>query len=270
MRMVPVRPQLKETLWGGNWFWRLGLHQEGRKRIGEMWYSMPDIPLMVKFIDATATLSLQVHPDDNQAWRSGGSRGKTEAWYIWSTEPEAYVYYGFQRKVKNSEVAAAIRSGQLDKLVKKIKVQPGDMIYVPPGTIHAIGAGIRLVEVQTVVDLTYRLYDWNRGRRLQIERGLAALNTDVAGENVVVSTQGRQLTELGCPVFRLQKLNLQGQMQLSPGSSWFFLVGLKGQGQLKSDRCLCQIRPGAVYWLDSSPVWLGGKLEVLILQGADT
>ncbi|AVX31644.1 mannose-6-phosphate isomerase, type 1 [Carboxydocella thermautotrophica] len=267
MSILPVQPELKETLWGGTWFWRQGLHQEGRRRIGEMWYTVPGMPLMVKFIDAAAPLSLQVHPGDAQAWQSEGKRGKTEAWYIWSTEPGAYIYYGFQRPVEKKEVEAAIRAGQLEKLVKKVKVRAGDMIFVPPGTIHAIGAGVRLVEVQTAVDLTYRLYDWGRGRKLQIEKGLALLNTAAVEENIVVSTLERQLTELHCPAFRLQKLNLQGQMQLSPGGSWFFLVGLKGEGQLSSGRWLYQVKPGTVYWLDSTPVWLGGKIEVLILNG---
>ncbi len=136
-------------------------------------------PLLAKFIDAHSQLSVQVHPEDDYARQhEGGKLGKTEFWYILSAEPGATIVHGFKRPTQREEVYAAIRDVTLDQLLHKEAVQPGDVIFVPAGTVHTIGGGILLYELQQYSDVTYRMYDYGRltasgqPRELHIDRSL--------------------------------------------------------------------------------------------------
>src|SRR5579884_687214 len=136
-------------------------------------------PLLSKFIDAQQQLSVQVHPSDAYAaCHEGGKLGKTEVWCILHAEPGACVVYGLNRDVTRDEVAAAIAQTKLEGLLHTFEVQPGDVIFVPAGTVHAIGSGVVLYELQEYSDITYRLYDYGRlsasgkPRELHIERSL--------------------------------------------------------------------------------------------------
>ncbi len=136
-------------------------------------------PLLAKFIDAHAKLSVQVHPKDDYAHtHEGGKLGKTEFWYILSAEPGASIIHGFKKPTSRQEVQAAIQHVTLDQLMHKETVQPGDIIFVPAGTVHAIGGGILLYELQEYSDVTYRMYDYGRltasgtPRELHIDRSL--------------------------------------------------------------------------------------------------
>lgn len=136
-------------------------------------------PLLAKFIDANAQLSVQVHPwDDYAATNEAGKLGKTEYWYILAAEPGAKVVHGFKTPVDRQSVLQAIHETTLDPLLHEETVQAGDVIFVPAGTVHAIGAGILLYELQEYSDITYRLYDYGRlgtdgtPRPLHIERSL--------------------------------------------------------------------------------------------------
>jgi len=146
-------------------------------------------PLLAKFIDANAQLSVQVHPDDSYAARhEGGKLGKTEFWYILSAEPGASIVYGFTAPTSQKEVQHAIESTTLDRLLHVEQVQAGDIIFVPAGTVHAIGSGVMLYELQEYSDVTYRMYDYGRltaagtPRELHIERSLDVARYDVAGK----------------------------------------------------------------------------------------
>ena len=124
-----------------------------------------DFPLLAKFIDAAQPLSIQVHPDDDYAHTheaSTGFHGKTEAWYILDAAPGAAVVYGLERSSDRAEFAAAVEAGTVDALLRRVAVNPGDVIFVPAGTVHAIDAGILLFEIQQKSDLTYRVYDYGR------------------------------------------------------------------------------------------------------------
>ncbi len=143
-------------------------------------------PLLAKFINANADLSVQVHPKDSYAARhEGGKLGKTEFWYILAAEPEASIVYGFKTSTNRAEVAEAIQNVTLDRLLYKECVQAGDVIYVPAGTIHAIGSGVMLYELQEYSDITYRMYDYGRlstsgkPRELHIERSLDVAHYEV-------------------------------------------------------------------------------------------
>lgn len=123
------------------------------------------VPLLAKFIDAGDSLSIQVHPDDAYALReevATGDLGKTEAWYILEAEPGAKIIWGFSEDMTASQVRVAVDKGELEPYLNFVEVSPGDVIYNPAGTVHALGAGIFIYEIQQSSDLTYRLYDYNR------------------------------------------------------------------------------------------------------------
>ncbi len=156
-----------------------------------------EFPLLAKFIDAAQDLSLQVHPNDEQA-RPHGQAGKAEAWLILEAEAGAGIYWGFRETVTSEQVLSAIAAGTLQDLLNRVEVSPGDVIYNPPGTVHAIGAGILLFEIQQSSDITYRLYDWNRRdsqgelRELHVAEAMEVSSLD-GGEHARVS--GRELAD---------------------------------------------------------------------------
>jgi mannose-6-phosphate isomerase len=144
--------------------------------VGEVWFDAPadvEAELMVKYLFTSERLSIQVHPDDAQARAAGYPRGKEEAWVVLAAQPESTIALGTIRPLSADELRAASLDGSIEALVEWRPVCAGDVIYSPAGTVHAIGAGITLVEVQQNVDLTYRLYDYGRPRELHLDQGMA-------------------------------------------------------------------------------------------------
>ena len=149
--------------------------------VGELWFERADsnapIPaLLLKLLFTSAPLSIQVHPDDTFARAMGMPNGKSEAWYILSAEPGAQIGVGLNRRVTPQELHAAITNGSIVDLVQWRPVAKGDVIFIPAGTIHAIGAGIVLAEIQQRSDTTFRLFDYGRERELHIDNGVAVAN----------------------------------------------------------------------------------------------
>jgi len=145
------------------------------KPIGEIWFADAAAPsVLVKRLFTSEKLSIQVHPNDAQARASGHVCGKEEAWFILTAEPGATIGAGFARELSDTELRAAALDGSIEDLMVWHPVRPGDFFYVPAGTVHAIGAGLSLLEIQQNVDLTYRLYDYGRPRPLQLDAGMAA------------------------------------------------------------------------------------------------
>lgn len=143
--------------------------------VGEIWYSDDAAPdLLVKYLFTSEKLSIQVHPDDVTAQASGHRCGKEEAWYVLSAEPGAVIGAGLTDAMTGEELRNAALDGSIEALMTWHPVKPGDFFHVPAGTVHAIGAGLSLVEIQQNVDLTYRLYDYGRPRELHLDEGIAA------------------------------------------------------------------------------------------------
>jgi mannose-6-phosphate isomerase len=146
------------------------------QRVGEVWYETPDsapLPLLVKWLFTSEKLSIQVHPSDAEARATGLPSGKEECWYIVDAEPGAVLGIGTIRPLDSDELRAASLSGEIEQLMDWKPVKAGDYFYIPAGTVHAIGAGITLVEVQQYADITYRLYDYGRPRELHLDDGVA-------------------------------------------------------------------------------------------------
>ncbi|WP_370179106.1 class I mannose-6-phosphate isomerase [Alteriqipengyuania sp.] len=144
----------------------------GDEPLGEIWFDPPPelANLLVKFIFTDAALSVQVHPDDAQA--PAGKRGKNECWYVLDAEPGAKLAVGLTGEMSVDDLRAAALDGSIEDALGYVEVQAGDFFSIPAGTVHAIGAGISLLEVQQNSDITYRLYDYGRPRQLHLEDGL--------------------------------------------------------------------------------------------------
>ena len=137
-----------------------------------------EFPLLIKYLDCNDKLSVQVHPDDTLAEERHNSFGKTEAWYVVDCKPGAAIYLGFKDlNLTREEYIAAVSESRLEELLNKVEVKPGDTFFIPAGTVHALGAGLEVVEVQQTSDITYRIYDWDRvdaeGKSRELHTALA-------------------------------------------------------------------------------------------------
>ncbi|HEV2237425.1 MAG TPA: type I phosphomannose isomerase catalytic subunit [Ktedonobacterales bacterium] len=258
---IKLRAGLHQTIWGGDNLARVaGKDVAPGAQVGESWETADDnvvasgplagatlaalveaqgaaligeraqaifgrrFPLLAKFIDAHNDLSVQVHPDDDYARaREGGKLGKTEAWYVLDVQPGAKLVYGWRTATTAAAVRAAIASERLEDLLDSFEAHPGDVIFVPAGTVHAIGAGITLYELQEYSDVTYRLYDYGRRqadgsrRELHVDRALDVLRYSAAdphtvrpvlAPNTTAAAERRLL--VGCPYFVLEEIILHG------------------------------------------------------------
>lgn len=189
--MEKLYPYFSEKPWAGQFLSEF--YQAPGKKIGEAWlistldqaesqiggknlseYLGKKLPYLVKIIDAAESLSIQVHPNDAWAKELENSKGKTECWLIVNARPGCGIYLGLRPGVSEEDFREAILNNQaVDALMNFFPVEKGDFISVPAGTIHAIGGGVTLLEVQQASGITYRLWDWNRpGRELHVEKGL--------------------------------------------------------------------------------------------------
>ena len=279
-----VEPACKDYLWGGTrlrdeWglgggmprvaeSWSLSAHPDGDGRVlngpcaGMILSSAlrqhpqlasPDapcapFPLMVKLIDAALPLSIQVHPDDAYAAQHHeGERGKTEMWYVLDRTPGAFLYLGFRRGVPRGEVERRARDGSLPEVLRRIEVQPRDAFFIPAGTVHAIGGGILLAEVQQSSNLTYRLFDYGRlgpdgrPRPLHLERALdvarlAPADPTPPGARPWQDLAGGRLRVLAdCPAFRSGVLRLSGACTIPAQGRFLSLLCLAGEAALSGE-----------------------------------
>jgi mannose-6-phosphate isomerase len=168
--------------------------------IGEVWFTGSEsLPLLAKYIFTSERLSIQVHPDDRAARARGLERGKSECWYILDAELQATIGLGLRRGISAGELRQAALDGSIEAHIDWLPVAPGDFFFVPAGTIHAIGAGISLLEFQQNADVTYRLYDYGRPRPLHLDDAVAVahrapypaeLAHHVSGEGVTLLVDG--------------------------------------------------------------------------------
>lgn len=154
-----------------------GGRHEGEEPLGEIWFAAPDgsdPELLVKYLFTSEKLSIQVHPDDAAARRAGHRRGKDEAWIVLHADTGATIGLGLREEVAPEELRRAALDGSIEELVDWKPAAAGDIIYSPARTVHALGPGLVLIEIQQNVDLTYRLYDYGRPRELHLDAGIDA------------------------------------------------------------------------------------------------
>ncbi|MDO8136388.1 MAG: mannose-6-phosphate isomerase, class I [Candidatus Brocadiales bacterium] len=228
-------------------------------------------PLLIKFIDTAERLSLQVHPDDSYASSHESPRewGKTEAWYIIEAEPGAWVIRGAREGTTREGFLEALESGRLEECLNFLPVCSGDALFIPPGTLHAVGAGIVLLEVQQNSDLTYRVYDWGRPRELHQRKALEVIDFSPSEDRVrpVLLSPQPQKGELlvDCEKFIMELWDLsqpheirglytfdiitiiegkagiyygeEGNLEVSPGESLLIPAKLQGYSISPRERC---------------------------------
>lgn len=213
------------------------LRDERREELlGEVALLDGRFPLLLKFIDAAQTLSVQVHPDPDSCARiGGGARPKTEAWYIIDREPGAGLYVGLRPGVTREILAEAIERGEVEPLLHRLAVEPGDFVYLPAGTVHAIGAGIVLAEVQQSSDTTYRVFDWNRvgldgkPRQLHVAEALASIDyARVGPPEIARPASGRD--GISCASFDMELIDERGGPAELSGPGPLALMVVRGGG----------------------------------------
>lgn len=228
----------------------------GGEPVGEIWFEQPgggDPELLVKYLFTSERLSIQVHPDDAAARAKGYARGKDEAWVVLAAEPHAVIAIGLLEATTQEDLRQAALDGTIETLVDWKAVKEGDVFYSPARTVHAIGPGLTLVEVQQNVDLTYRLYDYGRPRELHLEEGIAVSDPVpyVAPYIPREISPGRTLLAEG-PAFVLERWALAGQGRLIADGRPIWLVPLTKGGTI--DDALFEA--GGV-WLAEGDVSLG-------------
>ena len=220
MSVYKLQPSYKDYLWGGHRLvdeygkdydgdilaesWELSCHPDGpstivngpyagktleeyietagKEVLGSNCRRFRDFPILIKFIDAKQNLSIQVHPDNRYALKNEGQYGKTEMWYVVDAEKDAFLYYGFKKEISREEFARRIQEDTLLEVLNAVPVHKGDVLFIESGTIHAIGKGILIAEIQQNSNVTYRVYDYGRvgkdgkKRDLHIEQALAVTN----------------------------------------------------------------------------------------------
>jgi mannose-6-phosphate isomerase len=203
----------------------------GDRRVGEIWYesaSGEDLPILVKWLFTSEKLSIQVHPNDAQAEARGMPSGKEECWYIVDAEPGAVLGMGTKRALTADELRSASLSGEIEKLMDWKPVKAGDYFYIPAGTVHAIGAGITLVEVQQYADITYRLYDYGRRRELHLDDGVDVSRPTPYGDSRHGNVSGSAQLVDG-PHFRLWHIADEAALAALPEAERCWIVPLSGE-----------------------------------------
>ncbi len=207
----------------------------GRELVGEAAPDPHRFPLLVKFLFPREKLSVQVHPDDETARRSGLPHGKSECWYVVAAEINAQVGLGLKPGTSRADFEAAVRRGdRADTLLNWIYVKPGEMIYNPAGTLHCIGPGSVLLEVQQNSDVTYRLYDYGRPRELHLEQGLAAIREGLPAGRV--EPHGGVVVQ--APYFMVEKWSLNSIHNLQRpdrARNAQVLIALEGSGVVEAE-----------------------------------
>lgn len=218
------------------------------EKIGEMWFAEPGDPLLIKFLFTTGKLSVQVHPDDAYASQHHGSLGKTEMWHVLAAEPGAQIAAGFREPISLERLRESAVSGEIENLLAWYDARPGDTFFIPAGTVHAIGAGLVLCEIQQNSDITYRLYDYGRPRELHLEH---AANVSLLGPCDV-----RRESAVVCPYFITEKHCINGRLRLENSQEQTLIV-LEGAVEISDQKARAgEVLRGSSLELEGSAVLL--------------
>ncbi len=274
-RIMKLTPVIKDYIWGGVKLKGLFGRDNGGDKISESWEvsvhadgeSMTEngtlasyieenrdsvggdgkFPVLIKYIDAAQNLSVQVHPDDEYAQANEGDNGKTEMWYIISADDGAGIYCGFKRNTDKEEFLAKVKDGTVEELLNFIPVKSGDCFLIEAGTVHAIGAGCVICEIQQNSNVTYRVYDYNRvgadgkPRALHVDKAVDVINfkkfDDRTCSGEKVAFEGGSLQTLtACKYFACRKLELCGCYSETVQNSFLTVNFLSGEGEINGEK----------------------------------
>jgi len=196
----------------------------------------PPFPLLIKFIDAADFLSVQVHPDNQAVKKLGSGSLKTECWYIVDAEKDACIYKGLKKGTTRQQFEKSIKDGTCAELLNKVPVKVGECHFLPAGTVHAIGAGLLVAEIQTPSDTTYRVFDWNRlqngkPRQLHIEQALESIHFEQDAEELTVKSSGRLVD---CEYFKVDKITAKAYSSSAVSGGMKVLMFISGKGEITS------------------------------------
>jgi len=249
-----IDPKFVPRPWGSRtlapWFSSSG------ERIGEVWFETPG--LLIKFLFTTEPLSVQVHPGDEYARAHERSNGKTEMWYLLRVEPDARIALGFREPVSKEQVRRAALDGSIERLLAWHHAAPGDAFLTPAGTVHALGAGLTLLEIQQISDVTYRLYDYQRGRELHLEKALAVLDPGPhPGKSTPEPLTNGGVVLARSPYFATELWTLDAYREFPSGS---VMILLEGSGRIAGQT----FGPGEVWQLDEAArIEPAGRVQVV-------
>lgn len=306
MDIVKLKPACKDYIWGGNNLmtkfqkvydgerlaetWELSCHKDGSSMIDSGFYkgkTLPeyiniqgkavlgkncerfeDFPILIKFIDAKENLSVQVHPDDSYALQHEGQYGKTEMWYVVDCEEGAQLYYGFQKKISKEELKKRIEENTLTDVLNAVKVKKGDVFFIEAGTIHAIGKGIVIAEIQQNSNVTYRVYDFGRvgadgkPRELHTQKAVEVI------QRKPPKTHYNFENHIGlCDYFCVDKLEIKEQFEsVATKDSFHSLLILEGRGKIVSHEEEMDFWSGESIFIpaDSGNYTLKGNFQALL------
>ncbi len=310
MKVIKLEPAFKDYLWGGEKLkkefnkktdmkplsesWELSCHKnglskiagtqitllehiekEGKEILGKNAKKFENFPVLIKLIDAKDNLSVQVHPSDKYALEYEGQYGKTEAWYILSAEKDATIIFGLNKKVTKEEFRKSIEENTLLDIVNTVPVNVGDLFFVEPGTLHAIGKGIVIAEIQQNSDVTYRVYDYGRKdasgneRELHVDKACEVVNFDVTkDENSKRASESTSVYEnlVDCKYFKLSKINVNGEYDYKVTEDSFVdLLCVSGQGQIIEKDGVTKVKKGDSLFLPAGDysIKISGECTVL-------
>lgn len=271
MKPLKLKPVFKDYIWGGEKLrtiykketdlspvaesWELSCHKDGcstisggeydGKTLNEFIKENPEVlgtnikngelPILIKLIDSADNLSVQVHPNDKQAKMWEGQNGKTEMWYVMDAEKDARIIYGVREDITKEELAASIKENRVEELLNSVSSKKGDVFFVEAGTLHGIGKGNLICEIQQNSNVTYRLYDYQRvgkdgkPRELHIEKGVEAANcSKIANREIrFLDDETRLLAE--CEYFIVKEVTLKGEKEfIADEKSYHALVVTDG------------------------------------------
>lgn len=307
MKNIPVKllPAFKDYLWGGTKLkteynkktdlqkvaesWELSTHKDGEsiiadgefkgKKLSE-YISANDVlgkrakafdffPILIKFIDAKDNLSVQVHPDDEYSLKNNGEYGKTEMWYVLGAEEGATLYHGFKKKITKEEFSERIKNNTLLEVLNKVPVKKGDVFFIESGTVHAIGAGIMICEIQQNSNTTYRVYDYGRRdkdgntRPLHIEQAIEVANLEQPEkqkdlpENILAR----------CKYFTVEKHDIKGKFSFNVTEDCFkSVIVTEGAAKLIYDNGELDLEKGDSVFIpaENAEITVKGDCEIII------
>lgn len=288
MSIYKLKPACKDYIWGGTKLknayqkqspapiiaetWELSCHPDGQsvlektgtslnehlqnkpEAMGTVCKNFEEFPVLIKLIDAAKDLSIQVHPDNEYAKLHENQLGKTEMWYIVDCDEGASLYYGFAQEISKEEFASAIQNNTLCEKLHKVTVQKGDMFFIEAGTIHAIGAGCLIAEVQQNSNVTYRVYDYGRvgadgnPRELHVQQALDVTLTKPAKTDYNFGTHLAK-----CDYFTVDKVCIDGEIVLNANESSFqSLLFLEGTATVQHEDESIYVQKGDSIFIDAN------------------